>query len=104
MLGPQAEAEKPPMNTARQARATAEGSFSGSFTSHIIGGVLVMTTSPAAIEHGSNRLESKACICRGCALGFIPKKGALSAAASRLLQGGGGALSAASDCGTQTKP
>lgn len=47
MLGPQAEAEKPPMKTAMEASATADASFSGSFTSHIIGGVLVMTTRPA---------------------------------------------------------
>ena len=46
MLGPQADAEKPPMNTATEAKNTAAGSFSGSFTSHIIGGVDVMTTRP----------------------------------------------------------
>ena len=46
MLGPHADAEKPPMNTATEAKNTAAGSFSGSFTSHIIGGVDVMTTRP----------------------------------------------------------
>lgn len=47
MLGPQAEEEKPPMKTATEAKNTASFSFRGSLTSHIIGGVDVMTTSPA---------------------------------------------------------
>lgn len=47
MEGPQAEAEKPPMKTATQASATAPFSVRGSFTSHIMGGVLVITMIPA---------------------------------------------------------
>mmetsp|Transcript_13656 Transcript_13656/g.41254 ORF Transcript_13656/g.41254 Transcript_13656/m.41254 type:complete len:222 (-) Transcript_13656:1270-1935(-) len=46
MDGPQAEAEKPPMKTAMQASATAACSSRGSFTSHNMGGVLVITISP----------------------------------------------------------